>query len=79
MQAAGSYLLAHGLTWGTSGNVSVRLGAEAFLVTASGTDLGSLGPDDFVACPLAEGNAPGETLGGYGRRPSKEAPMHRAI
>ena len=82
MQAAGKYLLAHGLTWGTSGNVSVRLGAEAFLVTASGTDLGSLGPDDFVVCPLDGSSAAengGKAPGSHGRRPSKETPMHRAI
>ena len=53
MQAAGEYLLARGLTWGTSGNASVRLDHEAFLVTASGTDLGNLGPEDFVICSLA--------------------------
>ena len=81
MQAAGEYLLARGLTWGTSGNASVRLDDKAFLVTASGTDLGDLGPDNFVTCSLAGDGAAGTSSGspGQARRPSKEAPMHRAI
>jgi 3-dehydro-4-phosphotetronate decarboxylase len=83
MQDGGRYLLAHGLTWGPSGNMSVRLGGGAFLVTARGTDPGNLCLDDFVACP--PGGAPptevgsGATGSGRERRPSKEAPMHQAI
>jgi L-fuculose-phosphate aldolase len=60
------------LAWGNAGNISVRLGPDRFLVTASGTRLGELADDDFVECSF------GGPLAGH-RRPSKETPMHRAV
>lgn len=74
LQSAGRYMLANDLTWGSSGNMSVRLSPDQFLITASGTQLGELGNDDFVQVgPGNQVNAP------EGRRASKEMPMHRAI
>lgn len=66
-------MVARTLAWGTSGNVSARLGAERMLVSASGTALGAMGEGDFVTVRLADGAWEGA------REPSKEVPMHRAI
>jgi L-fuculose-phosphate aldolase len=74
LSAAGRYLLENQLAWGNAGNLSVRTAPDRFLITASGTRLGQLSPDDFVACSLA-----GELEASPARRPSKEVPMHRAV
>ncbi len=74
LQSAGKYLLDNGLTWGTSGNLSARVGPDEFVITASGTRLGELTPDDFVTCRVSD-----EAGAQYARKPSKEVPMHRAI
>jgi L-fuculose-phosphate aldolase len=71
---AGRYLLENDLTWGSAGNLSVRLASDSYLVTASGTDLGLLNEDDFVVAPLDR-----RAAAPPGRKPSKETPMHRAI
>jgi 3-dehydro-4-phosphotetronate decarboxylase len=74
LQAAGRYMLANELAWGNAGNLSARLGADRLLVSASGTHLGNLAPDDLVECPLAP-----EPAWQPARKPSKEMPMHRAV
>ncbi len=74
LRAAGRYLFENGLAWGNAGNLSVRLGPELGLITASGTQLGALADDDFAE--FAWGGATPRDLG---RKPSKEVPMHRAI
>ncbi len=73
LQSAGRYLLVNGLTWGNAGNLSLRSGPDRCLITASGTNLGELGEDDFVELGLD-----GQVIAGQ-RKPSKEGPMHRAI
>jgi ribulose-5-phosphate 4-epimerase/fuculose-1-phosphate aldolase len=70
--AAGRYLVRHDLAWGNAGNISARTGPDSYLISASGTSLGELGPDDLAACTI------GAPAGG-GRRPSKERPMHEAV
>ena len=72
LRAAGRYMLANDLAWGNAGNISARIGADRYLITASGTRLGDLQDDDFVECSL-NGSFSGD------RKPSKETPMHRAI
>src|SRR5688572_15046531 len=72
LKSAGRYLLAKDLAWGNAGNLSVRLGPERYLITASRTRLGELDDNDFVECSF-DGPLPGS------RKPSKETPMHRAI
>lgn len=62
-----------GLTWGTSGNLSLRLDDEWMLASATGTWARRLMPEDFVPVRLADGTHWGE------RRPTKEVPMHAAI
>jgi L-fuculose-phosphate aldolase len=66
-------MVARGLAWGTSGNFSARLGADAMLVSASGMALGAMGPDDYVAVRVADAHWEGP------RKPSKEIPMHLGI
>lgn len=58
---------------GTSGNVSVRDGAD-ILVTASGIDKSAVDADDAVFI-----NEWGEALPGQGWNPSAEAPVHAAV
>lgn len=72
LRSTGRYLIHHDLTWGNAGNISVRLTPDRYLITASGTRLGDLGDDDFVACSFRG------VLSGS-RPPSKETPMHQAI
>jgi len=69
----GQYLMSHSLAWGNSGNLSVRVDTENFLITATGTDLGKLMYDDFVNVEIASGRWQGKV------KPSKEVPMHTAI
>lgn len=61
-----------GLSTGTSGNLSVRVG-DTVLITPSGLDPRSTGPDDLCAVSLS-----GAQLDGA-RQPSSEVPMHLAI
>jgi ribulose-5-phosphate 4-epimerase/fuculose-1-phosphate aldolase len=74
LQAAGRYMLDNALAWGNAGNLSAQLDGDTLLVTASGTHLGDLAPDDLVAVPL-NSSLPLPP----GRKPSKEMPMHRAV
>src|SRR5688572_19830877 len=74
LQAAGRYMLDNALAWGNAGNLSAQLDGDTLLVTASGTHLGDLAPDDLVAVPL-DASLPLPP----GRKPSKEMPMHRAV
>lgn len=73
LQAAGRYLIEHDLAWGNAGNLSARIADNRYLITASGTRLGELAADDFVACNIGSESYAGD------RKPSKERPMHEAI
>lgn len=73
LQAIGRELIAQKLTWGNAGNISMRVEQNNCLITASGTRLGDLLPDDLVLCSLDDPAAK------YPRKPSKELPMHRAV
>lgn len=65
-------MVASGLTFGTSGNASVRLDADALLITPSGVPYDSLQPDDIVRLEFN-----GEAIGRYA--PSSEWRFHRDI
>lgn len=69
--AAGRTLFDEGLTPGTSGNLSVRVG-EGFLTTPTNVALRALAPDQ-----LALLDADGRHVGGG--VPTKEAPLHLAV
>jgi L-fuculose-phosphate aldolase len=61
------------LTWGTAGNLSVRLGDGRFAISGSGRRIDELEPDAIVTCELEGDGWQG------GCRPSVETGMHRAI
>lgn len=68
----GAWIMAKNLTWGTAGNISVRMQDRVY-ITASGTVMGDLKATDIIVC-----NLQGEILEGN-RKPSKETQMHLEI
>lgn len=69
--AAARSLFDRGLTHGSTGNLSVRVG-ERILVTPTGSSLGTVQPDELSVVDLA-----GRRV--EGGRPSKEAFLHAAM
>ena len=67
----GKWIMDKQLTWGTSGNISVRDGDKVY-VTASGTVLGDLHEEDISVVDLS-----GELI--EGKKPSKETGMHLEV
>ena len=67
----GRWIMEKNLTWGTSGNISVREGDHIY-VTASGTVIGDLHQEDITVVDLE-----GKVL--EGRKPSKETGMHLEV
>lgn len=69
----GHDLVSKGLTWGNSGNISIRTEPDTFMMTASGTNLGSLQSKDIIKCEITQDAH-------YGTRaPSMETGLHRAV
>jgi L-fuculose-phosphate aldolase len=73
LQEIGRAMFDHKLTLGNAGNLSLRIDADQYLITASGTHLEQLSQDDFVICNLNNGSYKGSG------KPSKETPMHTAV
>jgi L-fuculose-phosphate aldolase len=73
--AAARGMLEHGLTSGTSGNVSARLDGETIVITPSGLPYRDMGPGDLVVITMA-----GEPVsrGAGGLAPSSEHQLHTA-
>ena len=69
----GKALADRGLVWGQSGNISVRVDTDTFLVTAGGADLGMLLDDDIIPCRTDDDSYEGL------RAPSMEVGLHRGI
>lgn len=69
----GRKLYAAGMAAGNSGNISVRLGADEVLLTATGVCKGDLTAEDLVVLDLA-----GNVLAGS-RKPTSEVGMHLAV
>lgn len=67
----GRWIMEKNLTWGTSGNISVREGDHIY-VTASGTVIGDLHEEDITVVDLE-----GKVL--EGKTPSKETGMHLEV
>jgi ribulose-5-phosphate 4-epimerase/fuculose-1-phosphate aldolase len=67
----GASLFARRLTFGRTGNISVRVG-DAVLLTPTGASLGALDPDELSVIDTAGRHASGP-------RPSKEAFLHAAV
>jgi L-fuculose-phosphate aldolase len=73
--AAAQGMLSHGLSSGTSGNVSVRLGDGRVVITPSQLPYPELGPADLVVITL-DGELAGPAAAG--RVPSSESQLHCA-
>lgn len=73
LASAGKKVMEKRLTWGTSGNFSVRIDAERFLISASGTPLDRLDEATTVVCSVNDGTYVGS------RSPSVETELHRRI
>lgn len=67
----GRWIMEKNLTWGASGNISVREGDHIY-VTASGTVIGDLHEEDITVVDLE-----GKVL--EGKKPSKETGMHLEV
>lgn len=68
----GKRLYEVGLAVAKSGNISARVDNEHILITATGTFLGDLKPEDIVQVSLKTGQA-------EGGRPSSELPLHALV
>lgn len=71
--AAGRKVAAQKLSWGTSGNISARVDADSFVISATGVRLGELTEECLAACAITADRWEGA------RRPSVETGMHRAV
>ncbi len=71
--AAGRRVVAKDLTWGTSGNLSARVDADRFVISATGVRLEDVTEDALVTCAVGADSWSGD------RRPSVETGMHRAV
>lgn len=60
-----------GLVWGTSGNMSIRIDEDSFLITATGRSLQKITDKDLVVCKINKDSAP--------KRASMEFRLHREI
>lgn len=69
---AGQWIMDKHMTWGSAGNMSLRLDEDHLLITASGTRFDSLTPDAFTLYRLSDGHC-------EGGKPSKELPVHTAV
>jgi len=69
----GKWIVGKNMTWGTSGNISLRGEDGSIYITASGTKIGDLSEEDIIVCDF-EGNI----IQGRGK-PSKETRMHIEI
>ena len=68
----GRWIAEKQMTWGSAGNISVRLDETHFLVTASGTRFDSLDENSFSLYDMSTG-------AWTGGKPSKELPVHMAV
>jgi L-fuculose-phosphate aldolase len=71
--AAGRRVGAKSLTWGTAGNLSVRLPDGRFAISGSGRRIDELDEDGLVSCEVASEAWMGSC------RPSVETALHRGI
>ena len=73
LKRCGRVLDEKGLVWGRSGNISVRIEQNAFVISASGADLGTLSDNDLITCHLHDSYPHGA------KEPSIERGLHQAI
>lgn len=70
-----------GLVWGTSGNMSIRIDADSFLITATGKSLQKLNDRDLVICKINGALCDSATINKHSapERVSMEFMLHREI
>ena len=73
VHAACARMVADGLVIGSAGNVSVRLDAERFVVSAAGVVYSELEPDDHPVVAAADGSWEGR------HRPTSELALHLGV
>ncbi len=73
IRRCGRMLLERRLVWGHSGNISAKTEPNAFLITASGADLGALHDEDLVLCQIDKDSWEGD------KHPSIERGLHQSI
>lgn len=69
----GRFLADKELVWGQSGNISMKVELDAFLISAGGTNLGQLSEGDLILCPIERDEYQST------RHPSMETGLHRGI
>ncbi|MCX6012511.1 MAG: class II aldolase/adducin family protein [Chloroflexi bacterium] len=69
----GKVLVDKKLTWGLSGNISVKINHNTFLISSRGSDLSALEDEDIVLCRLDQSTWVGN------KRPSMETELHRSL
>ena len=69
----GRALSEKGLVWGHSGNISLKIESNAFLISAGGIDIGQLNEEDLILCRIDSDEFQGT------KRPSMETGLHRSI
>jgi ribulose-5-phosphate 4-epimerase/fuculose-1-phosphate aldolase len=73
LRRCGRLLAERRLVWGRSGNISARVDSDAFLISAGGSELGSLQDDDLILCRVGKDSCEGA------KKPSMELWLHREI
>ncbi|MFH1639387.1 MAG: class II aldolase/adducin family protein [Chloroflexota bacterium] len=73
LKKCGCALFERRLIWGRSGNISVRVAPDSFLISSTGSNLGLLNDDDLVLCRISQ-----DTWEGM-KQPSMESGLHRGI
>jgi ribulose-5-phosphate 4-epimerase/fuculose-1-phosphate aldolase len=73
LRSAGRLAGQRGLLWATSGNLSVRVGTDQFVITARGSTLDALDPDDLILCGVHD------SLENTAPEASTEIQVHRRI
>ncbi len=68
----GRWIADRGMTWGSAGNLSVRLDERTLLITAGGTRFEALDENSFSVCDISD-------LSWSGNKPSKELSVHAAL
>ena len=73
LKRCGRIMIERRLVWGRSGNISARIEPNAFLISATGSDLSVLGDEDLVLCRIDKDIWEGA------KPPSIERGLHQGI
>lgn len=73
IKRCGHIMLERRLVWGRSGNISVKVEPNAFVISAAGSDLGVLRDEDLILCHIDKNKCEGA------KPPSIERGLHQGI